>query len=629
MCATTSKDDKFAFLFKTNAVTDYDLGNVKNTLKNYYGYQDANIKESTGCNNLTTDFATFATSVASHAPVGDIPSGTKKNTMVIFIVGNADSAGLSDGTNDLIWDDLVMALNPLPTNPYSNSEAHFYFIFPYCGTFYLNNMFPFPEGSVSLPITDNFNGFNGHASFLSTWVNTFGINAVTLIDSDRLLRFDVAADAIYDSYGTPPFPFSTYYIQRKNNTDETSAYSPFYPGYPAMGIDDGSPWYESPDIYINTIDNDLYTPGATETIHIIVHNTGTHFVTCFGIGAKHFGTGIGQTEAFSTGNPTYGTTPFTSVLLPEASYDYSYPQEFTLDTTHRCIRARVQLTPLALADFDESGEWSVIARANEAQRNIDPFVTAPAPAPPPAPEQAQEPDPDPEPDAEDTENTGDRSLKNLRGFKEHIYSIQNTFKQKRKFRLVLNKEFEKYSKIVNVKFLRLAEKKGEKSVPLKILNKPYPHIPFLLESGEIAEIVFYLAVKPKTVIEKEIRLPMEILVDITGRKVEKLRKSPFLKLDRNFAPVGGITVKVSTMAFSIQGRVLDKKEKPAAGARVFIRTVNGRQAAVLKTDKKGCYSMKGINPDSYRMYAAIKDLYSKDKIVNLFCRDLFVDFCLE
>jgi protocatechuate 3,4-dioxygenase beta subunit len=85
-------------------------------------------------------------------------------------------------------------------------------------------------------------------------------------------------------------------------------------------------------------------------------------------------------------------------------------------------------------------------------------------------------------------------------------------------------------------------------------------------------------------------------------------------------------VKPVSKSFTIKGKVLGNTGKPVSGAKVAIRTVNGLQAAVIKTNKEGSYLMSQINPDSYRMYAYTKDWSTEYKIVNLFTKDVDIDF---
>jgi hypothetical protein len=301
---------------------------------------------------------------------------------------------------------------------------------------------------------------------------------------------------------------------------------------------------------------------------------------------------------------------------------------FVSSTTHRCVRAVARFGEISLTDIDDYSEWSVVANPDEAQRNIDPMSPSPSPPMPiplPRPDDAQNPDPDPQPGDDDQNNPGDRSLANIRGFKEHIYSVLNTFRETRSFRIALRDEFKSSEKHLGISFFAIENRDARTIKPLKIILKPYPHIPLTLKPMEKADILFRLTMKSKVKIKK-INLPLEILVEAKNLKTGMFRNSPFTRVDRKFVPVGGLTVKIVSASFSIRGRVLGRNGKPVAGAKVIIRTVNGLQAAVLKTDKEGKYSMLNINPDFYRMTVETRDWRSPYRVINLNNRDLSIDF---
>lgn len=635
MSATSSSSDKFLFLFRTG--TD-DLTGIKTALQDYYKFPAANIVETTGCGTFKNTFKSLVETLSGPDPVfpvykmpdaaGKVPAGeTNKNTLIIVISGDGDSTGL---TNDslipasphVLWNDLRDMISGTigpKTYPYQNyTEVHVILVSPFCNSFVslwdLNC--PVTNGTLIVPVTileaiDQ----TGREAFTHSIASELRLETSTLQDNYGRVSFNDIAASILSSSLTSCF-----------RSIGTGVGGKYFAGYSYFEITDGSPdWWESPDIYINTIGNDLYNSGITNTVYINVHTSGTHPVKNFWIGAKHFGTGLGPTDALTVTNLVYGVN-LPAVLKGGESFLHHYDLLFSSSTTHRCIVARAKFTIINSTDIDDYAEWSIEANADEAQRNTDPAGMGKSSPVPPDPEKAQNPDPDPAPDPEDQNNTGDRSVKNIRGIKEHIYWIHNPFKEKKKFRIVPPKGFDQILKSLKIEFFRISENNISKRVPLKIVTDPYPHILLALDSLEKAQILFIVSWKEKVKPGSEIRLPLEILVEAKGFKNFTPRKTQFLKADKNFIPVGGLTLKVAFKAFTISGKVFNSEGKPVSGARVFIRTVNGLQAAVIKTNKDGSFRFSEINPDSYRMYASTKEWCTENKIVNLFKRDIDTDF---
>ena len=635
MSATTSSSDKLLFLFSTDSD---DLSGIKTALQDYYKFPAANTFEATGCNNFVSTYKSVIEKLRGTDPdptvntyqipdaAGLAPgSETKTLTLVAVISGNADSSGLYDnlGGTPITWDKIRQTLsgtipNPLPKNyPYQNyCEIQVIFASPYCNSFLSawDGGVPVSEGTLTIaPTVLDQISQSERETFLNSIAAELELGTSTILDAYGRISFnDIAASVHGSSVGS--------YFRSVG----TGVSGKFFPGYSYFEIHDGNPsWWESDDIYINSYGNDFYNVGSLNTVFVNVHTVGTHPVKDFWLGVKLFWSGLGPAETMKIAHLVAGST-LPSVLKGGESYLYHYDVTFTT-STHRCIVARAKFSEIHDTEIDDYSEWSIEANADEAQRNIDPAPVPPPPpmpAPPaPDPGDGQDPDPDPQPDPGDQNNTGDRSLWNIRGVKEHIYSILNTFREKRRFRIALHKEFPKTSG--NISFFRMYDKK---LVKLNIVYKPYPHVEIGLESGEKADILFYLASRPTARKEKEIKLPFEIMAEIKGKRPVKPRRSNFMKLDEAFAPAGGLTVKIYAKEYSINGHVYDRKGRPVPGAKIFIRTVNGRQAAVIKTDVKGAYHMPYINPDAYRMHAEIKNWSSGNRIVNLFSRNLNIDF---
>lgn len=639
MSATTSPSDKYLFLFKTDSD---DLSVVKTALKDYYKYDflPANTYEATGCLNFVPVYKTLieklsgpvpaAPVYAMPDPAGTVPSGeTKMNTLVVVISGNADSTGLIDSSlNSLTWSSIRQTLSgiiPQPVGPPKNypyklyTEINVVFVSPYCNSFLSewDTSTPIPNGTLIIPQTvSELIDQPSRELFLSNWARELRLETSTLIDSYGRISFNDIAASVHGGSLASFFRSVGAGVAGK-----------FFPGYCTLGINDGSPdWWESPDIYINTPGNDLYDQDVINTVYINVHTSGTHPVKNFWIGAKHFGSGLGPTDALIVTNITAGGSTLAQVLKAGESCLYHYDQMFLNTTTHRCIVARARFTPIVSTDIDDYSEWSIEANPDEAQRNIDPAGLGKSAGQPPKPEEAQNPDPDPGPDPGDQNFVGDRTLKNIRGFKEHIYWIYNPYKEKKRFRIVPPKEFEQVFKNFNIEFFLITGRNLNDRKPLKIVNTPYVHYLISLDTLEKAEILFSVTAKNKLKTGSELRIPFEILVESGNFRDFIPRKSQFMKLDKNFIPIGGITVKIYIQPRKISGKVLTSERKPVAGARVNIRTINGLQAAVIKTDKEGSFSMPDINPDSYVMYASTKDWYTQNKIVNLFKRDILINF---
>lgn len=307
------------------------------------------------------------------------------------------------------------------------------------------------------------------------------------------------------------------------------------------------------------------------------------------------------------------------------TYDYNFPDTYT----HRCIKAKARLTEILPEDIDTDNtddvDWHVTDEDCEAQRNLDKFNPPPLPPEQPAPEpdnadmDEEIPEEEAEPDPADEDN-GSRSMRNIRGFKEHIYCIRNIFKKPHKFLIVFPKDYRKYKKFFRIEWFRMNDDLVNSLTQLEIVEKPYMHIPVKLEPGETMNILFYLALLPGVDFNDEIRLPFDILVDVNKDILDqikaKIRKTVFYELKSEYAPFSGITVVVSQgKGSTIIGRVTDRNNKPVPGSLVFIRTINERQSAVTMTDKEGLYIMPRINSDSYKLMAETDKWHTKKKTV--------------
>lgn len=385
---------------------------------------------------------------------------------------------------------------------------------------------------------------------------------------------------------------------------------PQYLGEPSFLIRDSSyppAWWESPDIYLTHPNHpwvppgDLYIPdlpGAispfNNTINIVTRNMGTHPVRAYSLGIELFKSGMGAVNEQRT---ECDIIPAATLLLPIDPADIGTPSDqtdtfqwntaFTQGLTHECIKAEAKRL-CGNVDF----VWSVPANDFEGQRNTDEMTIVP---PPPLP--------------------GPQPLPDMRGLKEHIFGLHNRFDTRRRFILLFPDVLQEFEEVLDLTwFAGLREGQAEVN-RLDVVQEPVPHIAFDLKAGEATDILLRVEMKPDFDVDGNIRLPFEILVE--GDWGTNVRATAFAAVLPNFAPIGGFTVIVNRGAATLKGQVLDAEGQPATEARVFVRTVNDRQGAVLTTAADGHYALPDINPDVYRVWAEAGTWRSKEQIVVL------------
>lgn len=634
MSATTSSEDKYAFLFRTD--TGINLSDVKNTLSNLYGYPAANIKESVGCANLASDFQAVANAIAGHTPAGTPHQGqARKNTFIVFICGNANSGGLSDGSNIIDWDSLGYNLDPGPAY-YSNSEVHFFLIFPYCDNMVSRLTF-FPDGSINLPVCPDFSIFNGQSGYLAAWKQAFDTDVASLFNSDKLLTFHAAANKIY-SLGNPgTSTLATFFKQKAAGSDDTGFISEYYPGYPSLEIEDGNPYfYKTNDIWLNDLDPldttipqadrdlyDNYEADKDNKISVRIHNKGTHPVKDFNVGVGVFRTGGGGDCDVNPAGDRPVSLP--QLLKPGEDYIYSYTEFFEPQYSHRCIKARASLDVISDSVIDEYTDWDIGGRNSEAQLNIDPGGVAKSLTGQGGgdtgeiePGQGQVDEENPGEDAEpDTggSGTGSKSLRNIRSCFEHVYHIKNRFKTRKEFRIVLPPVIGEYRELIKCRWFLTDKKYPAKLTELKITGDGKKYVSVTLRPGESSDLVLYMHVKDAGKLGIT-NIPFDILVEKMPRWIPL--KTLFRYIIRpSFRPFSGVNVVLSNSSGDIKVRVSDSKNNPVPGAYVFIKTLDGRQSAAIKTLKDGCCECPGINTGSYRVWAKYKGSVTKQVTVNL------------
>jgi len=407
----------------------------------------------------------------------------------------------------------------------------------------------------------------------------------------------------------------------ENNT--TPGYAdnqgPHYLGLPEFLIRDGDPVYESPDIYLihpnhpgvddDEESEDLYIPDEpppnelpyNNTINVEVRNVGTHPVRAYSLGTELFRTGAcGDSVQYTLELDLSDEILFPIDLIDigtdsDAKDKREWNTPFYETCTHRCVKAEAKLLSHHV-DF----AWSVYSNDFEGQRNIDIL---------------------------DMKSLPERTpVANLQGFKEHVYTIRNPFDVPHTFYVVFPEKYPEHKKFIDLKWFEFAGHQ-RKRIPLKVVEKPVPHIPFRLKPGQGKEILLHAEMNPKSKFPREgIRLPVDILVK---GKWDKARTSKYAALLPGCAPISGFTVVMKERGVTLEGKVLDSRRKPVPGASISLRTLNGLQKAHIKADKKGRYTFPDINPDIYQIQAGIGSRRSKEQMIVLLTKKKEFDINLK
>ena len=202
---------------------------------------------------------------------------------------------------------------------------------------------------------------------------------------------------------------------------------------------------------------------------------------------------------------------------------------------------------------------------------------------------------------------------NLQGFIEHTYTIGNLFDVPHTFYLAFPEEYPEYKKFINLTWFEFTGRQRKR--PLKVVEKPVPHIPFKLKPGQGMEILLRAEMNPKSKFPREgIRLPFGIQVK---GKWDKARTSKHAVLLPGCAPISGFTVVMTEGGVTLEGKVLDSRRKPVPGASISLRTLNGLQKAHIRADKKGRYIFQDINRDIYKIQAGIGSRRSEEQMIVL------------
>jgi hypothetical protein len=656
MAITSRPQDKFAFLFTGPTVLRFvkDLENVFAVLTQYYNYPAANITVVLGSTpspmpsfpgatvttiastaELDTALTTFAATASG--PALNMP-GFSTTALLYFTGGGDNSTGpstlLTDGgsasptnTVDAAWlTTRLDALNDCHVNVVMQQAFSGGLLSALTGSTLSQWSFTHScSAAEGTAFGDNTDG----SFFTYGWVKglkcevlpagtpNVGQYADTLGSAGESTNYLVSLEEakefgkqVHDALG-----FSTFATPGYGGLGGAQ-----YPGLPSFFIRDGSPaWWESPDIYLTHPNHpeppgDLYIPDAVgavapfnNTITVEVRNVGTHPVRRYSLGIELFKTGVGPTTVQQT---VPDKAPASGLLLPMDMADIGnlaadvkditeWNTAFTTGTTHECIKAEAKLLS-ASVDF----AWNIVVNDFEGQRNTDQMPLPPAP-PMPTP------------------------MMDIQGMKKHVYGLYNRFDATRRFAVVFPPAYEKFREQLDLTWFAHSTEKRSEDAQLRVIEEPQPHLLFTLKAGEAREILLRAQMKRGFETEGEIRLPFAIVVD--GEQAEK-RRAAILEdgreaaFDRergaglnqqNFTAVAGFTVVIRQAAATLNGTVLDKNNRPAAGAKVFLRTVDGLQGAVIAADDNGRFEFANINPDVYRVRTEAGNRRSAEQILLL------------
>lgn len=679
MSVSSCPSDKFAFLFSGLTTPRYmaDLKSVFDTLVEFYNYPAANIWVVQGADafvssglfpnavqkaigvgdplqNLRDIFHnntdSFAVTVKTHADTDPPPSG-EYCTAILYFTGAQDAANTTLNTNliirphsgvnevAIIPSDFTLLLQypnfqPTPADPllrfchlnvvmqqdYSNL---YYGSVITDSTRILNRTFTNACGSgeTSEAVTDG-----SISKFTDTWIKGLKWEE-RLTNLDPLL--DSEANMYADQIAPTGDPFLINLQQARNFVNKRigltncgfnqmlNTESQMYIGKPAFLIQDGpgSAWWVSNDIYLThtvgdtTKHTNLYIPDtvtpATQNnrINVAVRNIGTHPVRSYRIGVRVYGT---PADGVLVSEERNGNVPAGIVLKPafknpvDGSLSNDNYDLFILDThfyegtTHECIWAKAELPTDDVVAHPFDFSWNVIANENEAQCNTDEGYDPPKSA------------------------SGKMPGDSFRGNKQHIYRIQNPFKETHRFVLSTVPEYHKSLDSAVMNWYVAGQKRKREKLRFERIEKGFTVASFLLKGGEKKVIMGEFGFKSGSKV-KMVKFPVEILVDkIDGSKTRQ-PQSPSLR--GKYAALSGFSVIITNDGTNLAVVALDKKKNPVPGALINVKTVNGLAEESLIADKNGQVLLKSINPDIYCIKGSLKKYMSNEKIVPVFGKE--------
>lgn len=642
MTITSRPQDKFAFLFSGPTLPRFmkDLENVYTVLINYYHYLPANVHVVLGSAPASLPafaFTTVASPAALQMALDAFASGASGPVVVPGVDGNATTALLyftgggdnSTGTAKLVVDGALAgpgntvnaawltARLSMFTGCHVNVVMQQSFAGGFSGVFGPLVAMPGWSFTSACGATQQAPGNNTEGSFFTygwckalrhemlpagtpdvgSYADTLGAGTDA---TDHLISTAEAMDfgkQIHDVLG-----FSAFATPAVSTSG-----APQHLGRPKFLVRDGTPWWESPDIYLTHPNHpavpagDDYIPdavGATapynNTITTVVRNLGTHPVRRYSLGVELFKTGtVPPTDQHTVSDKV----PDAGLLMPIDAAAIGTPADrtdiaewntpFTIGTTHECIKAEAKLLA---SDVDYT--WDIVARDFEGQRNTDQMALAPMTAKP-------------------------TPLFEIQGFKQHEYGIHNRFDRPRRFAVLFPPEYPKATDAFELDWL---ENRDGQLTPVEVMMDPRPHIRMTIDAHATRNLVLRARSKRGATQQGEVRLPFTIAAEgewPANRRPLDFRVTDTATAQIQFADVGGFTVVLRQAASTIKGKVLDRNGKPAARATVMVATVDGLQRVAVKTDDRGRYELANVNPDVYVVRTETDLLRSTDQTIFL------------
>ncbi len=628
MTATNSPGDKFVLLFTTGGG---DLSQFRDTFTDYYNVPPSNIKEVSGCSSYTSEYESLATQINGHVPAGDVPPGmTKSNTLFVIIEGDADAEGIISGTDKVSWENVRKSFDgefipfsgpPVPSevNYFTGCEVNVVCVTPNVNALKNEWDLNISLENGTLMLVNNIAGdllnTTDKTNFITAWNDLMRLTRTDALNAERLVTMTGIANDIHGA------SIATFFVKNRpaGNTD------PFYPGRFRLLIRDGNHpgiglnWWNSPDIWIENScysneGNNRYMVGENNDIKVRVTNEGAHPLRPCHIGSTVFPYPFSSVTGDAVSNDSVD-----NVLKAGETLIHTRTYDFPPLVDHRCIRSLIHHDTITI-DLGDPSNWDPVNIYPEAQKNITPAPVSctggggeapgggnmPAPVPPENPE---DPPPDPEGAGEDT-------LDNIRNFREMELLIENPFREKRTFKLIIPPLSKKTGKLINTKLFSFNEKSPVKTYPVKIKNDRTDIFTFTLYPGQHINLMAYISVKKGVKEFKRCEIPMELLVQ--RKKLKTFFRTPVFRRLKKYASIAGISFDLVHESVSPEFEIMGRDNEPAEGAVVFMSTVNGRQAAKILTGKDGKCRFSDINPGAYKVWAFKGRLISGPYIINAY-----------
>jgi hypothetical protein len=336
-------------------------------------------------------------------------------------------------------------------------------------------------------------------------------------------------------------------------------------------------------------------------VNIIVRNHGTHPIRKYDVGAIVFLSGA--SGAGNSDEITLDSTNFGGILCPvpcntpeqpdDAPVIRSYKHEFLQirfeNENHRCMRAKAKFSDGAAFDFNS---WDITGHDEEAQRNTDYWIA----------------------NKSDAGGAG-TGTEDITGTRKGMIRIENMFKLRKKFYLVLPPEIDKLSSMLKAQWSVLKKGKTIEIRPVPRMNGRIKQLEFDLMPGKFADITFELKTTPKFKLEKELQLHFPITVDGYWKLGKKWPCNFYVIPDQ--ALIGGVTLVIQQGSADVYGNILYKGGKPLKKTLFIIHTQGKTQIAKINALKDGTFNLKGIDPGIYRYYATDGINTSPDKLLVL------------